>query len=184
MPDSTTAGGKRDAALLHLFVYGALRTIEAQRANVEDLQTRAGRLVLYIQGKGHAEADDYIVITQPELEAALHDWLAQRGNAPGPFLPHSPIAARNNASPLKAIRTIVKGYYQAAGVVPGKRPKSTHSLRHTAISNAIRHNAPIQKVQSMARHASIDTTMIYYHEADRLENPAEAFISYDDSEVH
>jgi site-specific recombinase XerD len=38
--------------------------------------------------------------------------------------------------------------------------------------------APVQKVQSMARHKNIDTTMIYYHEVDRLTNPAEDFINY------
>ena len=56
--------------------------------------------------------------------------------------------------------------------------KTTHSLRHTAIANTIRHNAPIQKVKGMSRHSSLDTLMIYYHEVDRLTEPAEKFISY------
>jgi integrase len=70
---------------------------------------------------------------------------------------------------------IVKGYFQAAGVHGNK---TTHSLHHTAISKAILKGAPVQKVQSMARHKNIDTTMIYYHEVDRLTNPAEDFINY------
>jgi site-specific recombinase XerD len=181
-PDTDTIAGKRDYALLCLFVFNGPRTIEVHRANVDDLQTKAGRMVLYVQGKGHADADDFTVITNPDLEAALHDWLAVRGNDAGPlFTSLSNRSARGRLS-LKAIRTIVKNYFRAAGVVQQDRaPKTTHSLRHTAISNAIRHGAPIQKVQSMARHQSIDTTMIYFHEADRLENPAEAAISYDDA---
>jgi hypothetical protein len=31
----------------------------------------------------------------------------------------------------------------------------------------------------MARHADISTTMIYYHEQDRVDNPAEDFVEYD-----
>ncbi len=77
------------------------------------------------------------------------------------------------------MRQIVKHYYKLAGV-RGER-KTTHSLRHTAISSAVRHGAPVQKVRAMARHANIETTMIYYHEIDRIENPAEAFISYEEA---
>jgi hypothetical protein len=36
------------------------------------------------------------------------------------------------------------------------------------------------QARAMARHKSLDTTMVYYHELDRLSNPAEAFINYDD----
>jgi integrase/recombinase XerC/integrase/recombinase XerD len=74
------------------------------------------------------------------------------------------------------LREIIKGYFSNAGV-HGKN-KSTHSLRHTAITNAIRHNAPAEKVRGMARHASLDTLMIYYHETDRIDDPAEKYIDY------
>jgi hypothetical protein len=30
----------------------------------------------------------------------------------------------------------------------------------------------------MARHASLSTTMIYYHEVDRVEDPAEGYVDY------
>mgnify|MGYP001594548589 CR=1 FL=1 len=53
-----------------------------------------------------------------------------------------------------------------------------HSLRHTAITKAVKRGAPVQKGQAMARHANISTTMIYYHETDRVENPAEEYIQY------
>ena len=58
--------------------------------------------------------------------------------------------------------------------------KTTHSLRHTAISAAIRHGAPAKKVRGISRHASLDTLMIYYHEADRIDDPAEQYINYDE----
>ena len=50
---------------------------------------------------------------------------------------------------------------------------------HTAITIAIKKGANPLQVQAMARHAKLDTTMIYFHESARLENPAEDFISYE-----
>ena len=69
----------------------------------------------------------------------------------------------------------VIAYYRAAGV---RGNKTTHSLRHTAITQVIMKSGSIQKAQSVARHKSVDTTMIYFHEIDRITNPGEAFIDY------
>jgi hypothetical protein len=35
------------------------------------------------------------------------------------------------------------------------------------------------QVQAMARHASFDTTLGYYHEVSRLDDPAEDRVRYD-----
>ena len=78
---------------------------------------------------------------------------------------------------LRSIRDMVKRYYGNAGVVGNK--KSTHSLRHSAITNAICKGASPMQVQAMARHQSFDTTLNYYHEVARLDNPAEDVISYE-----
>jgi hypothetical protein len=45
--------------------------------------------------------------------------------------------------------------------------KSAHSLRHSAISTAIRNGASLPQVQAMARHTSVNTTMIYFHQTGR-----------------
>ncbi|MBI3242340.1 MAG: tyrosine-type recombinase/integrase [Chloroflexi bacterium] len=180
-PDRDTPAGKRDAAMLHLMAYTGARSVEVHRADVGDVRTEGGRLVLAVTGKGRAEADELIVIAHPDAEAALHDWLSARGNDPagGPLFTSLSNRARDERLSLRAIRGIVKAAYKAAGVV-GKN-KTTHSLRHTAITTAVKRGAPVQKVQAMARHANISTTMIYYHETDRVENPAEEYIQYNGS---
>jgi site-specific recombinase XerD len=48
-----------------------------------------------------------------------------------------------------------------AGV--GGEAKTTHSLRHSAITNAIRNGAEPMQVKAMARHTSFDTTLGYIH---------------------
>jgi integrase/recombinase XerD len=174
-PDTTT-GGRRDAAILALMVYTGVRTVEVFRADLADLRTENGRLVLFVTGKGHAEADSMVVIANPAAENALYDWLATRGNQPGPLFTSLSDRSNGQRLSLRALRGMVKHYFGLAGV---RGNKTTHSLRHTAISKAILNGAPVQKVQSMARHESLDTTMIYFHEVDRLTNPAEAFINYE-----
>jgi integrase/recombinase XerD len=177
--DRTTAAGKRDCAILALMAYTAARTVELHRADLDDLATEAGQLVLHVRGKGHVEADDLIVIAHPQAANALHDWLSVRGDRAGALFTSLSDRSRGKRMSLQAYRAMWLHAKKTAGVRDKAGTKTLHSLRHTAISNAVRHGAPVQKVQAMARHANIQTTMIYYHEADRIENPAERFISYD-----
>ena len=53
---------------------------------------------------------------------------------------------------------------------------TAHSMRHTAVTLALIGGASIQEAQSMARHTNINTTMIYAHNLDRLDSPAESKI--------
>jgi integrase/recombinase XerD len=175
-PNRTTPQGRRDYAILCLMAYTAARQIELYRADLADLRTEAGHLVLRVQGKGRDDKDEVLVLANPDVENAVHDWIAARGSLPGPLFFSLSHRSDGERLSLRSIRRLVKNYYRAAGV--HGEDKTTHSLRHSAITSAVRHGAPVQKVRSMARHASIDTTMIYFHEVDRVENPAEAFIKY------
>jgi integrase/recombinase XerD len=175
-PDRTTNAGKRDYAILALMLYTAARTIEVHRADVADLTTQGGKLVLMVQGKGHTEKDDILVLIGP-AENALRDWLAVRGTKPGALFTSQSNKSAGDRLSRSALREIIKAYMTAAGIHGSN--KTTHSLRHTAISAAIRHGAPAEKVRGMSRHASLDTLMIYYHEADRIDDPAEQYITYE-----
>ncbi len=173
-PNRETQEGVRDYAMLCVMLYTAARGIELHRADIEDLKTMEGALVLSVQGKGHYEKDDFLVLSS-EAESALRDWLALRGKNGGALFTSCSNQTNGGRLSRRAMRGIVKGYFDAAGIIGNK---TTHSLRHTAITSAIRHAAPIQKVKGMSRHASLDTLMIYYHEVDRLADPAEKYISY------
>jgi site-specific recombinase XerD len=177
IPDRTTPAGARNYAILCLMAYTGARTIEVHRADLADLRTEGGRLVLHVQGKGRLESDELIVVVNADLEDALHSWVATRRKKPGALFTSLSMRNKNGRLSARAIRRIVKNSYLAAGVV-GDR-KTTHSLRHTAITNAVKHGAPIQKVSHMARHTRLETTMIYYHEIDRLSDPAEGYIDYE-----
>lgn len=182
-PDTGTLAGLRDKAMLVLLAYCALRSVELHRANVGDLLTREDRLTLDIQGKGRTKADEYAVIPIAQ-EPVIREWLKRRLKL-GDTAPDAPLfvslsnRTRGERISLRAIRAMVKDYYAQAGVVNPKGKKTTHSLRHSAITNAIRKGATPMQTQAMARHQSLDTTLGYYHEVGRLDDPAEDRISYD-----
>ena len=173
-PNRETPEGIRDYAMLATMLYTASRGIELFRADLADLQTVNGKLVLYVQGKGHIEKDEMLVLTG-EAESAVRSWLTTRGKQSGALFTSLSNRSKGERLSRRALRDIIKGYFDKAGVHGNK---TTHSLRHTAITSAIRHGAPAEKVRGMSRHASLDTLMIYYHEADRIDDPAEQYISY------
>lgn len=179
MPDRSTPTGKRDYAILALMAYTAVRSVEVCRADVQDVKTQGGRLVLYVRGKGHLQADELVVLASKVAQNAMYDWLAERGEQAGAlFLSYSDRSCGKRLS-LRALRDMGMRYFRAAGV---RGNKTLHSLRHTAITKVIAQSGSIQKGQSVGRHRSVDTTMIYFHEMDRLSNPGEAFIDYGDSQ--
>lgn len=174
---SGSPAGVRDRAILTLMAYCALRMVEVHRANVSDLKTEGDRMVLSVQGKGRSEADEVVIIPRDQ-EHVIRAWLAERrnyGSSPALFLSLSNRSQGKRIS-TRAISHIVTGRYQVAGVTGSG--KTTHSLRHSAITAAIRNGAAPMQVQAMARHASFDTTLGYIHEVNRLENPAEDLIRY------
>ena len=166
----------RDRAIIVLMAYTAMRTVEVNRADLADLRTEAGKLVLAVQGKGRREKDEIVVIDNPEAVDALYRWLDERGSEPGPLFLSASDRNKAGRLSLSAIRTIVKAAFKQAGITEAS--KTTHSLRHTAITNAVVNNAPVTSVREMARHQSIETTMIYFHEVDRVANAAESHIQY------
>lgn len=176
-PDRSTAEGKRDYALLAIQLYTAGRGIELYRADVADLQTQGGHMVLMVQGKGQTEKDEPLILVSEAAEA-VRDWLVARGDQPGALFTSLSDRSKGKRLSRSATREILKRHFKAAGVIGNK---TTHSLRHTAITNALRHGVSITRVsKQLARHASIDTTMIYVHEADRLADPVEEHIHYGD----
>ncbi len=60
---------------------------------------------------------------------------------------------------------LVKQYCEAAGIDPkrlGARGIGIHSLRKTAINDAIRNGATMHEVREFAGHADIRTTEVYF----------------------
>jgi len=170
--DLTTETGKRDFAILNLLLRTGLRTIEIERAKVEDLRTIGTKQLLQVQRKGHREKDDYVKLTHKTYEA-IQSYLGARKNVKPSdplFISYSDRTKGQNLK-TKSIREIVKRYLRDAGI---NTPRiTTHSLRHSAITFALLGGATLQEAQLLAGHENINTTLIYAHNIDKLNNDYE-----------
>lgn len=171
-----TVKGKRDYAIIAAAVTGGLRTIEIQRANIEDLRSSGENTVLYIQGKGRDEKAEYIIITEP-VEAAIREYMRARGKAGkgAPLFASSSNRNRGERMTTRSISRIVKEAFIEAGYNSDRL--TAHSLRHTAGTLNLLNGGTLQETQQLLRHQNIDTTMIYVHNLERAENKSEERLS-------
>ena len=171
----STLQGKRDFAIINLLLRTGLRTIEIQRANIGDISKYEDEAKFYIQGKGRDAKDDYVFLTYSTLKPIL-DYLKsiEQTNATTPLF--TSISDRNNGNRMtpRSISRIVKDALLRAKI--DDKRLTAHSLRHTAITNALLGGASLQEVKTMARHSNINTTLIYSHNLERMANPAERII--------
>lgn len=168
----TTEAGKRDYAMILLSITAGLRIIEMQRANIGNMETLAGEHVLYIQGKGHDEADAYKKLT-PEVHSAIMDYLATRTkkDAAAPLFASTGNRSRGQRLTEPSISRIIKDRLKEAGYDTHRI--SAHSLRHTSVTFLLEAGATIQEAQHHARHASPETTGIYAHNIDQRKDHSE-----------
>lgn len=168
---------RRDRAMVALMVTAGLRTVEVSRANVADCKPLGNKVVLYVQGKGRDEKSEFVEVA-PEVDRLIHEYLAARGaKGDGPEPLFCSVSKRTFGQALAphSVSYIAKKALRAAGF---DDPMLTaHSFRHTAATLAVADGQPIDKVQELLRHKSIDTTRIYQHWIDRASNDCAAGVA-------
>lgn len=163
--DTENPTGKRDYAIVLLLVACGLRTIEAMRADIQDFDGSR----LFVRGKGREEKAQAVNVPDG-VARAIRSYLATRPQA----RPEDPLftSTSNNSKgeriSTRSIRGLVKKYMQSAGIISNR--KTAHSLRHTAITQALLGGASLQETQGFARHSNINTTMMYAHNIERKKN--------------
>ena len=173
--DTNTLEGLRDYALFNLLVRTGLRTVEVSRATVGDLRQESGEAILLVQGKGRDSKDDFVLLVDETLKP-LRKYLSSRG----PLSEHDPlfcsISNRTRGEPLKerTISGIIKETLRKVDIDDSRI--TAHSLRHTAVSLSIKNGASLIQAQAMARHSDPKTTMIYFHNHERIKSGAERYV--------
>ena len=158
-PDTDTALGLRDRAMLELLYASGLRVSELVNLPLLSLNMREG--VLRITGKGDKErlvpfgeeAGDWL---QRYLGAARGELLANK-NSPAVF-----VTQRGVAMSRVMFWMLIKKYALLAGI---HAPLSPHTLRHAFATHLLNHGADLRAVQMLLGHADISTTTIYTHVA-------------------
>lgn len=161
-PPLQTLKGKRDRAILAVFLFHAVRRAELCSIRVKDYSERRGVKHLCIHGKGgkiryipaHPRAIEFL---EEYLDAAGH-----RADASGALFRS---VAPNNRSQAKRLstgsvyRNVVMHYCKRLGIAAeGLGP---HALRATSATSALSNGADIAEVQEWLGHSSIATTRLY-----------------------
>ena len=158
-PDTDTALGLRDRAMLELLYASGLRVSELVNLPLLSLNMREG--VLRITGKGDKErlvpfgeeAGDWM---QRYLDMARNELLAKK-NSPAVF-----VTQRGMAMSRVMFWMLIKKYALLADI---HVPLSPHTLRHAFATHLLNHGADLRAVQMLLGHADISTTTIYTHVA-------------------
>lgn len=157
-PDSNTALGLRDRAMLEVLYACGLRVTELLLLRTDRLNLNAG--YLRIVGKGNKErivplgqhACDwlhrYIVQSRGQLLQGQSDYvfLSQLGG----------IMSRQN------FWYMIKRYALVANI---QTELSPHTLRHAFATHLLNHGADLRVVQTLLGHSDLSTTQIYTHVA-------------------
>ncbi len=177
VPDGSSLKGKRDRAILATLLYHALRRDELCRLKVKDFkQERRGVPHIKISGKG---GKTRYVPLHPAASGLIHDYLDAAGHGledtGALFRSTSNNRIKGSQKPITpdGIYKLVQKYSEKLGFKIG-----AHSLRATAATNALDHQADIAKVQEWLGHANIATTRIYDHRKTRPEDSPTFKVSY------
>ena len=179
-PDSATLKGRRDRAILAVFLFHGLRRDELCSLRVGDMQPRRGILHFRVKGKGgklryvpvHHRAlvliDEYLEMSghRDQLDGALFR----------PVRNHRTGVLAKHLHPESVYMDIVKHHAKRAKVdLPGF---CVHALRATAATNALEHQADIAKVQEWLGHANVSTTRLYDRRRSRPEDSPTFKVEY------
>ncbi len=156
-PDTTTAGGKRDAALLEVIYATGLRASELVGLRLADIDMAGG----YVKARGKGGKERFIPLGELAV-LQLDDYLAE--GRPRLLKHHRTsdlfVNRSGRAMTRQSVWKIVKKYVQWARI---DKSISPHTLRHSFATHLLEGGADLRALQQLLGHADISTTQIYTH---------------------
>lgn len=175
-PDSSTLKGMRDRAVLATLLYHGLRRAELCGLHLGDVQERRGVRHLRVLGKG---SKIRYVPLHPAAAGAIATYLETAGHGDdkaAALFQSVSNNARGRPITEDGVYKMLAKYAGKVGIdVDGFGP---HALRATAITNALEHDADLEKVQDWVGHANISTTRMYDRRKHRAEDSPTFQVSY------
>jgi site-specific recombinase XerD len=164
---SDTLQGIRDLAMMSVFFLTGCRVSAVVGACVGHLETDGVEHYLHVTEKrGKKRRKILLDAARPVLAYVQRAGIGEDKEGPL-FRPLTPDGTRLIRRHLdrKTPWRLVKNYCRAAGIDPdrlGGRGIGIHSLRKTAINDAIRNGASMHEVREFAGHSDIRTTEVYF----------------------
>lgn len=163
-PDTSTARGLRDKAMLEMLFSTGLRVSELCSLP-RDINLRLDELS--VRGKGEKVR---VVFISDDARTYVQKWLDKRDDMDDALFVQ--IAGKNeklmkNRDTMRltprSVERIIKQYAIKAGISKKVTP---HVIRHSFATDLLRNGADLRSVQILLGHANINTTQIYTHVTD------------------
>lgn len=151
--DRRTRTGRRDFAMLMLLVRLGLRAGEVRMLSLDDVDWRAGELV--VRGKGNRVERLPLPV---DVGAAVAAYL-RRGRPPTAQARTVFVRVRAPHRPLTS--AAVTNAVLAAASRAGLPAVTAHRLRHTVATQMVRAGVPLPEISQVLRHRRLLTTAIY-----------------------
>ena len=156
-PDTGTALGLRDKAMLELMYATGLRVSELVGLELSNINLNQG--VVRVIGKGQKER---LVPIGDEAHESLNAYLS--GSRPellqGVQTDYMFVTTRKSGMTRQAFWYMVRRYAELCDV---SRKLSPHMLRHSFATHLLNHGADLRVVQLLLGHSDLSTTQIYTH---------------------
>ena len=158
-PDTDTAPGVRDRAMLEVLYASGLRVSELVELPITRVNLRQG--VVRVTGKGSKErlvplGEEAIAWLESYLRNARPQILGGR-SSDALF-----VTARGGRMTRQAFWHLIRRHARRAGIL---RPLSPHTLRHAFATHLLDHGADLRVLQMLLGHSDLSTTQIYTHVA-------------------
>jgi site-specific recombinase XerD len=150
--DRSSALGIRNFAIMTLIARLGLRSIEVARLQLDDVDWRAGELV--VRGKGHRH--DRLPLPA-QVGEALVAYLSCGRNPDGAR--HLFLTCRAPRGPIRA--DLVGDVVERACARAGLAPVGPHRLRHALAGELLRRGAGLVAISQVLRHQDLATTALY-----------------------
>jgi len=158
MVDTSNDKGKRDFAILQLFVQCGLRLSEVANLEIEDIHVGERNGILrVVGGKGGRQREINLNNT---ARRALRAYLEVRPNLPD--TKRLFISQLNRPLSRRSIHHLIKNYLEAADM-PGL---SCHDLRHLFATNLYNRHKDILLVKEALGHRTLESTLRYSHKTN------------------
>ncbi|TRM10676.1 tyrosine-type recombinase/integrase [Lentibacillus cibarius] len=147
----------RNLAVVDLMLYCGLRVHEVSALKVHDLVLKGGDIQVFVLGKGSKFAG--LALVQKHSKN-VRRWLKYRQTLTKQIHINSPylfVSERTGMFTERGIQKMLTKY----GKLASMENITPHRFRHSFCKNLANAGTPIEVIKRLARHESVETTMIY-----------------------
>lgn len=162
--------GFRDHIILSLALGTALREHEIAALDVSDIVNEHGRIrrrvPLRVFKRSNMDVESQQVFFPDDLVYKLNKFIVWKKGHDESVAPDAPLFVSRLGKRIatRTLRLMFKTWQERAGF---DQPFRFHALRHTGITNVYKRTKDVLLAQRVARHKSIQSTMIYASPSDQ-----------------